>query len=365
MNVPVTRSRILNFEKNASNHEPDPPFFFDWISIHQDHSGRDLPFVSAGVVWATDEDGAVTWKTVKTKKIEGSHETSVQIRCDGQSVKFEGNVSRFGRTDNVWGFSFSECLRIINRILSSLGLPPFTSGEKGEVTVKTSKGKDSKVIWSGARITRLDLTANYQTGSISDARAYMRWLENQQPGGRIKVGTFQDGETVDWGRGSKFLYSKVYLKSTELKRRSGPQNLIEYTESIGLIRFEITVKSKWLFANSMTYLGAFDMTKLIALFNDRAKILTRAEQTVDDLEDIQSRALRCTARDYLAGDDLSKKMSTPTFYRHRSALLPYGIDISVPLNIQKLPTKVRVIELQPAKIPDWYQFHQPQESKAA
>ena len=77
-----------------------------------------------------DRDGAVETVTLKKERIEGSHETAVFIRCDGETVWFDGNVSKFGRPDNVFGYTFSQCLQIINGILSRYGLPPFTEGNK-------------------------------------------------------------------------------------------------------------------------------------------------------------------------------------------------------------------------------------------
>lgn len=330
------------------------PFFVDWLSIKQTHE-HELPQVCAGVVWAADESGAVQWKTVKAKAIEGSHETSVQIRCDGQTVTFSGNVSRFGRTDNLFGYDLAGCIRRVNSILARLGLPPFTIGQKFYRHVKTQGGVVLKSAWTGATISRIDLTANYETGSLSNARAYLEWLATQQGNARLKVGTSPDGETVDWGKGSRSVYSKIYLKSAELRKHDGRADLIEHCEKVGLVRFEVTVKSTQLHSMGCNYLGGLDMTQLEILFNQRASVLTRAEHTHDDLEELPNH-LRRTARDYLAGDDLSKRMSSVTFWRHRKGLLPYGLDIAVRRNVINFQPRVKVIELRPAAVPSWYQL---------
>jgi hypothetical protein len=253
----------------------------------------------------------------------------------------------------------------VNQILATVGLPPFTEGEKYYRTVKDRRswnenlkpGNTSslKAAWTGCHITRIDLTANYETGSLSNARAYMEWLATQQGTARVKVGTHGDGETVDWGRGSRALYSKVYLKSAELQKHGGDAHLIDYCETVGLIRFEVTVKATWLHNAGMNYLGAFSMAEIVNLFNDRAKVLTRAEHSTDDLDQLPN-ALRRTARDWLAGDDLERHLSDRTFRRHRSMLLPYGIDISVKRNVHEFKPRVRVIEVRPAAIPSWYDF---------
>jgi hypothetical protein len=352
--VLVTRQNLAKNGQTSVQAARELPFFVDWLSLHQEHA-QELPLVSAGVVWATDEEGAVKWKTIKATQIEGSHDTSVQVRCDGHKVTFSGNVSRFGRPDNVFGYDLDRCLVIVNQILATVGLPAFTVGEKFYRTVKGQHGASLKAAWTGCHITRIDLTANYETGSLSNARAYMEWLATQQGTARVKVGTHGDGETVDWGRGSRALYSKVYLKSAELQRHGGETHLIDHCETVGLIRFEVTVKATWLHNAGMNYLGGFDMAEIVNLFNQRAQVLTRAEHSTDDLDQLPN-ALRRTARDWLAGDDLARHLSDRTFRRHRAMLLPYGIDISVKRNVHEFKPRVRVIEVRPAAIPSWYDF---------
>src|SRR5262249_15292031 len=54
------------------------------------------------------------------------------------------------------------------------------------------------------------------------------------------------------------------------------------------------------------------------------------------------------------GADLKKRLSLRTFYRYRKELLKYNIDIAVRCNVQRLPTKVNVINVAPLTMPDWY-----------
>ncbi len=48
------------------------------------------------------------------------------------------------------------------------------------------------------------------------------------------------------------------------------------------------------------------------------------------------------------------EVSRMTFYRHRKELLAYGVDISIPNNVQTMPIKVKTIELAALTAPDWY-----------
>lgn len=334
----------------------DCPFFVDWLTIQQSYD-YDLPQVTAGVVWSADAQGQVEWQTVRAAIVEGSYDTSIQVRCDGRTVRLSGNVSRFGRSDNVFGYDLAACLRRASSIVAQFGLPPFTAGQKFYRHAKIAGVVDLRPAWTGARISRLDLTANYETGSMSDARAYLAWLGTQQTSARIKVGVHGDGETVDWGRGSRRVYAKAYLKAPELLRHNGPRQLIEYCQDAGVVRFEVTVKANQLQSMGCDYLGGLDMGQLIELFEERRSVLVRASHTHDDLERLPN-TLRRTARDWLAGDDLRARMSLATFKRHRSGLLPYGIDIAVKRNVVNFKPRVRVIEVRPAIAPPWYDFNE-------
>ena len=340
------------------------PFFVDWLSLYQDHE-HELPVVDAGCVMGVDEHGELVWKTTRAVRIEGSHDSSVNVRCDGHRVSFDGNVSRFGRPSNLFGFSLAECMRRVNELLQTLGLPPFTMGRKYHRSVvkegcfdnndRNTRSTEIQEHWTGCRVTRIDLTANYGAGSLSDAHAYMAWLSTQQQSARIKVGTHFDGETVDWGRGSRRVYAKCYLKSSEMARHGAPGELIEFCEHVGLIRFEVTVKSTQLISMGCQYLGSLDMHQLELLFEERRAVMGRAEHTHDDLEQLPNH-FRRTARDYLAGDDLAKRLPRNTFWRHRKALLPYGLDIAVKRNVIEFKPRVRVIELRPLTAADLAQF---------
>jgi II/X family phage/plasmid replication protein len=87
------------------------------------------------------------------------------------------------------------------------------------------------------------------------------------------------------------------------------------------------------------------------LFND----VIGGETHVDSFLEIPGRAgeLAVAWRD---GADLKTRLSNGTFYRYRKELLKYGIDIAVPSNVTRLRSRVEVITLSPATIPDWYQL---------
>ena len=62
--------------------------------------------------------------------------------------------------------------------------------------------------------------------------------------------------------------------------------------------------------------------------------------------------LRATYVSWKYGFPITLKKTA--FYKHRKALLAYGIDISIPNNVQMMPIKVKTIELAALTAPDWY-----------
>lgn len=340
--------------------------FCDWLSMYQRHYGGGLPKVADGAVMRIDADGEVESVTLKKHCIEGSHETSVFVRCDGETVWFDGNVSRWGRPDNVFGYSFRQCLQIINNLLQSLGLPPFTEGERYVTNVKG----EPRTVWTGAKVTRVDVTRNFSVGSKEDAYHFMRYLSGQQAD-RVKTGTYGEGETVDWGRGSRYAYAKAYLKGPELRRHAGRAapgdnlfkpapdpyilQLADWCDSVGLVRFEMTFKATKLHDMGCNHLGGFDMKQLEIEFERKAEILTRANADVEQITEL-SKSLLSTYRMWQAGDDLTVKLSRATFYRHRRELLPYGVDIAIKSNVVPMRARTRVIQLGPVSMPDFYEL---------
>ncbi len=63
-------------------------------------------------------------------------------------------------------------------------------------------------------------------------------------------------------------------------------------------------------------------------FAKRKEVFTRANVDQDELTDLPPKLLG-PYRMWLAGDDLTRKYKKSAFYKHRKALLPFGVDIAV------------------------------------
>lgn len=326
------------------------PVFVDYLTIRQVHEGGKLPVINGGRVLRIDSDGEIEYTVDTRQGLEGSFDSRVEVRCDGHQVEFSGNISRYGRQDNLFGYTFAGSIERINELLKSLGLPPFTSG-------KLYKFADTGWTWTGARVSRIDITCNYVTGSMIDSEALLRNMAGHHIG-RQKGSLAVNGATVEYGRGSKYVYGKLYCKTTELKKHRSKKSgqhvsdeVIDFCQSLGVIREEFTLKSRFLLQNCLSYLGAITDSLLIEVYMNRTQLQRLEKVQYENFSDLPAN-LRATYVSWKFGYPI--EISRASFYRHRKALLAYGIDISIPNNVQVMPVKVKTIELAALTAPDWY-----------
>lgn len=97
--------------------------FCDWITIHQEHA-LEFPNVNDGHVISFNIDGSEEWTADKYFPITGSHDTAFRLRVTSEGgytlVSLSGNISRFGRLDNVFGLSIRQTVNKINDLLSQI-----------------------------------------------------------------------------------------------------------------------------------------------------------------------------------------------------------------------------------------------------
>lgn len=337
---------------------PFLPVFIDWITVQQTHPEGGLPSVNHGHVFSVDEDGHIEWQVDRAFEAEGSHDSRIKIQCDGYTVRLSGNIGRFHRRDNIFGFDLDEVMAKANRLLAELKLPPFTKGEH----FLNAASKFSK--FTGAHFTRLDLTGNFFLGGPENVAPFMAHLAAQSVS-RMRTGSFPDGYTVDYGRGSKSWYAKAYAKfhqltSRQQRKRQPLPDVLDFVEAVGMVRFEVTLKSRFLTQNGLRYWGAVDMGKLVRVFYEKSEVIRRekaAYETFDQMFEGLPAELLCTALAWKVGKNLPAMMKRATYYRHRKRLLAeHGIDISQPCKVVELATRIKVKEIavMPMVAPDWY-----------
>lgn len=333
--------------------------FCDWISVYQVHLGG-VPMVNDGHVFSVDQNGEVKWDVPQKLVHRGSHETSIRIRSDGFRVTLDGNVGRFDRADNLFGYSVADCVKLANQLLAKYDLPPFVDRTPMMAVSKSNEG-NVLAAPTGAVLTRVDITKNWATGSPGNCSQFMRYLQGFKSGRHEPRAYKTTG--VSWGEGSQYWYAKMYDKAAEYMRQHGkgskkfdPQ-LFSYMLESGIARHEIGLKSRYLKQNNLwrfSQWGKGMEDRVYALFGD---VIDGSGGFVDEYLEIPGRAgeLAVAWRD---GADLKKRLAQNTFYRYRRELLKYNIDIAVPCNVHRMRQRVEVLTLSPAVPPSWYDLPQ-------
>jgi len=354
--------------------------FCDWLSCYQTHFEGGLPVINNGCIAQFEADAIkrfidpetgqmktifdatqIEWTTQRHFDYEGSYSTKIRIKCDGNRITFDGNVSRFGRRDNVFGYSVIDCIIRANDILAALGLPPFTN-ERGTNTA------DGGIVQRGCIITRIDLTRNYSTGSDVSAKRLIHYFAGQDSSRKASAKAYGDNG-ISWNEGSKFWYAKMYIKAESLGEHCNLE-LADWVKEQGIIRHEISLKSRYLTKYGLRNINAWnnkynvdteflkisgvaDMENII--YDRFTDVLTRGTATRSPLEDIPKNIGRI-ARDWRSGQDVwtDDAYTIRTKQRWRKELLAYGIDIKKPSNVTRLPIRLEVVQLTPSVIPSWY-----------
>lgn len=323
----------------------EPAVFIDWLTISQHHSTGGLPIIVNGLLVWYDRCGNPRLERSSPSNIGGSFSTSVRVGCDGSRVFFSGNPGRYGREDNLFCFGWQTTIERTNRVLAGIGLPPFASAERLPGSTCWGDG--------GARIHRLDLTANYRAGSNAQARAVIRWLGAQSVS-RVKRGMAGD-ESVWWAN-TRYMF-KAYLKGPEMIKhgKSSDEFVVDWCERNGIVRVEVELKRRLLQELGLDRFHAISDAQLLEIYHDQTGLMRRVDRSDEpDILSLIPARYRMTAAAWLAGQDVGSMLSRATLFRHARVLRDYGIDIFQSRNIEQFPTRVRVVELEQVGVPDWY-----------
>lgn len=319
--------------------------FVDWITASQHHSEGGLPVIQQGLHAWYDAGGNCRVERISPAAVTGSYDTSLRVSCDGARVFLSGNVGRFGREDNLFNFGWDDTAGVCNGVLARCGLPPF--GPSRVLPDGSHK--------AGARIHRLDVTANFSAGSDPQARAVIQWLAARSVS-RAKRG-FAGDESVWWSNTRKMF--KAYLKAWELIRHglSRECRAVSWALAQGIVRVEVELKRRLLGELELDRWERVTQSRLRAVFEDETGVLRAVDRSdePDILAALPAR-YRMTAAAWLAGQNVKACMPNGTLYRHAKVLREYGLDILEPRNVHAFPVKVRVVELEPVEVPDWYRL---------
>lgn len=369
--------------------------FFDWLEIEQEFDYQ-LPLLD-GNAYArlVVEDGAVVEEggiSSPAFSHKGSFCDSVRIKVNGSRLFMGGNPSRWGRVENLFGLrTIDQCVAVYNGILRDVfegydRIPQFTKCTKvfyADGTAMEHIGAD------GAIIKGFHATENVMVGAGNE-KAYIAGISTLSYRNSIPH-LFTNGYACDWASkkgNSPLIYPSVYCKGNELELHSldkitrafGPESdevehlkeVIDYCWAVGLVRFELKFKSRYIQRNGLQYWGLSNYSSIEPLLNEFVNIDKKLSVTAMDFETISecllssgvvesTKAANTTAMyalQWMHGQEFDP--AKRQIKEHRARLRKIGIDIARPCNISKFSpifvkamTEVRSQICQP---PSWYRL---------
>ena len=289
--------------------------------------------------------------------VKGSHDASITIRShtDGM-VEISGNPAKFLQGHNVFGTN--DLKYLVAKMIDKLCM-------MDELELKPTDVEYENIQQGIYHLSRVDVNEHFAFPSAQVARAWLRAAGNSANMKFRGAGLFKEGTL--YFEGKRYI-PKIYFKYDEINSKDKSHRLpdellqipelIEYAEKS--LRFEIKILSTQL-KDWYLHLGCnWDADTATMLINDQfiSKLQLSANMPIEN-EVIESlpKNLRLTYTAWVNGEDLRQVLSRPTFYRYRTKLMEYGIDISIVKDIEKeqsnIVPMIRYLEAVPMGIPDW------------
>lgn len=333
----------------------------DWIKMIAPMPHDEL--ISSGQMMSIGADGELEWKTIKRRGVKGSWESGLQVRTvtheSGRMlhVEIDGNPVKFFQGHNLWGTNDLPALAVATceAVADALGLTVFPETRRN---------------WEQGNIhlSRVDVTESFHLASRAQVLAWLRAAEQSAHLSHRGRGQLVKGTTLYFGKNSRRWSLKLYAKGQEINAKGHKQEAIQDLPAAlewadRTLRAELVVRSMELKRLNLDWLVAwlpvdgvpFGVTPV--LLRERLgnmTMTTTAHLSAEVLAALKP-AQRAAYVAWEAGNDLREIFPTRTFYRHRAALLPHGIDIAtpVPKEVSNVVPLYRVLEAKPAEIPAW------------
>lgn len=291
--------------------------------------------------------------------VEGTYSKAITIRShtDG-TIEVSGNPAKFIQGHNVFGTNDLPYLvsLIFDRLCSikELELNP-TDFERQLI-------KDGSY-----RISRVDVNESYSFPSEQLAKS---WLRSAGQSATLKFrGSGQyNGSSLYFGKNSRRSRGIIYHKGDEITSRDKdhrlPDELLLIPELLDYANKSLRVELR-VFSTQLNELGLelgcnWKKDTASRLLYDQliSKLQLSANMPLDaSILDSLPRKLRLIYSAWFNGEDLRCVLSRPTFYRYRTELLKFGIDISIVQDVKKerdnVVPMIRYLEAIPMGIPQW------------
>ena len=309
-----------------------------------------------GCVAKLDAEGNVEWLSESWLPVEGSYSSNFMVKSlTPQTIVISGNPAKWLQGHNLFGTNDLKRLMwlfflSLHESLAEDGLNPTIEQleriENGEYTV-----------------SRVDINETWHLKDQYDVKAWIRAAGQKMHMPRRGKGVFS-GDTLYWGKGSKYFYLKCYSKGDEInsKKSNFPQELrtpemLQYADKA--LRLELVLCSKALreFQINRPCVWTPETARMLLLSHVRGLEMSNNFRLSSNIVQGMPSGLRLAYFSWLSGVDLRAELPKNTFYRYRRRLKEYDIDIALVRDLDKPADNVipliRVLEAEPVGIPDW------------
>lgn len=312
--------------------------------------------LKTGCVAKLDKDGNVEWLSQTWLPVEGSYSSNIQIKAlTENTIQISGNPTKWLQGHNLFGTNnlqwlISKFYLDLHETLSDDGLNPTM--------------QDYDLIERGAyTVSRVDINETWHLANQLEVKAWLRSAGQKVSMPYRGRGVFS-GDTLYWGKGSKYFFLKGYSKGDEInsKKSNFPHELktpsmLEYADKA--LRLELTLCSNFLRQSHLNLPcnWSHDTARMLLLSHIRTLEMSDNFKLSDEVLSSLPTRLKLYYKAWLYGDDLRLELSRPTYYRVRKELKNYGVDISMVRDVDQPVDNVipliRVLEAQPVGIPYW------------
>ena len=324
----------------------------DWVSA-KIICNHDPDKLFNGAVLSLNSNLEKEWVCDKKKTVEGSYSTKIQIQSITDThIYISGNPTKFLQGHNLFGSN--DLVSIMGKFFDELL-------KKEELGLCPDPFQYANIKDGHYELSRVDVNETWHLNNQKDVLAWIRSVGETAYLKHRGAGQFS-GDTAYFGKNSRRWALKCYSKGLEIQkkdRRLAPEldipEMREYahkalriegvTRQLELKRRDLHIASNWDIDTAeellLEYISKLEMSDVYML--------------KDEVLDSLPPRLRLTYQAWLNGDDLKQILPNGTYYRSKSGLQKYGIDISTkpPKEKNNVIPLIRVLEAKPVGIPDW------------
>jgi II/X family phage/plasmid replication protein len=330
----------------------------DWVTAVIPCTHKDL--IVGGSILCFDRDGNEEWSTEKALSVVGSFDNRIQIKTHQQSFEtgkpshlwISGNPVKFLQGHNIFGSC--DLVYLMSKLVDAMIL-------KGNLGICPTDFELALIRQGKYVVTRVDVNQSYH---LANHVQVLSWIKAAANSSRLRYrgrGQFS-GDTLYHGKSSRRWALKCYSKFLEIMAKGHklppelliPQ-LLDWADKS--LRIEAVIRSMELKRRGLDFASAWTPEAAKLLLQDLIGHLEMTDSFIlpDEVVELLPTRLKPVYSLWISGHDMHTQYARRTFYRHRSELLKYGIDIAITQESLKsnVVPLIQILRAVPAEIPDW------------